>query len=274
MSFRYKGEPLKSISSANVTLSSRRSSSSANVCQGPSRHQGRNAGGFVWKQPGQVLCGVQRIFQQPPQSSLRSPLSIGSVERKVKFNDAYKKAFFTSVDSFERFSAFVEHYIRHLEPAAGPTRKAQDKGLNLAEITMQELKGFFARLKILMAKFFNFITGSRRGYYKIRQHYTILLRDRYSDSSADLLRGEFPALALGISGASLHCLEDLGYAACVGLPAGMVVDALAYLHHSFCPNFITISRQDYFRSYYMWHGWLVRFMFIGTYHCLGKETIP
>ncbi len=88
--------------------------------------------------------------------------------------------------------------------------------------------------------------GSRRGFYKIRQHYQILLGKRYSGSAHDLLRGEFPSLALGISGASLHCLEDLGYAACAGMPPGPVVDAVAYLHHSFCPNFISIPRQGHF----------------------------
>ncbi len=95
-----------------------------------------------------------------------------------------------------------------------------------------------------MSGYLNHTVGSRQGFYKIRQHYAILLRRRYSDSVSELLRGEFPALALGISGASLHCLEDLGYAACVGLPAGPVVDALAYLHHSFSPNFISIPRCD------------------------------
>ncbi len=40
-----------------------------------------------------------------------------------------------------RFSAFVEHYISQLEPASGPTRKAQDKGLNLGESSVEELKG-------------------------------------------------------------------------------------------------------------------------------------
>lgn len=84
--------------------------------------------------------------------------------------------------------------------------------------------------------------GSRRGFYKIRQHYAILLRKRYSDAPLRLLRGEFPPLALGISGASLHCLESLGYAAALGAPAQLVVDALAYLHHSFAPNFLTIPR--------------------------------
>ncbi len=82
----------------------------------------------------------------------------------------------------------------------------------------------------------------RRGFYKIRQHFAILLRDRYGDRAPDLLRGEFPSLALGISGASLHPLEELGAAAAAGAPASLVVDALAYLHHSFCPNFITIPR--------------------------------
>ncbi len=82
----------------------------------------------------------------------------------------------------------------------------------------------------------------RRGFYKIRQHFAILLRDRYGDLPSDLLRGEFPSLALGISGASLHPLEELGAAAAAGAPASLVVDALAYLHHSFCPNFITIPR--------------------------------
>ncbi len=128
--------------------------------------------------------------------------------------------------SKERFSAFVEHYTRQLEPAAGPTRRAQDAGLDLAGVTVAELR------------------GGRRGFYKVRQHYAILLRERYGDRAVDLLRGEFPSLALGISGASLHCLEDLGYAACAGLWPQMVVDALAYLHHSFCPNFITIPRWN------------------------------
>ncbi len=31
--------------------------------------------------------------------------------------------------------------LRHLEPPSGPTRKAQDKGLQLSEVSVQELKG-------------------------------------------------------------------------------------------------------------------------------------
>ncbi len=46
-----------------------------------------------------------------------------------------------STPDFSRFSAFVEHYISQLEPASGPTRRAQDKGIDLAEASVQELKG-------------------------------------------------------------------------------------------------------------------------------------
>ena len=52
-----------------------------------------------------------------------------------------------------------------------------------------------------------FPSGKRSGFYKIRQHYHILLRNKYGDDATQLIRQEFPALALGISGASLHCLE-------------------------------------------------------------------
>ena len=80
--------------------------------------------------------------------------------------------------------------------------------------------------------------GSRRGYYKLRQHYTIAYQSGF-DAGDDGSIGEFlarvtPDLADGISAASLHCLEDIGYALSVGHAQG-VVDAVAYLHHSHNP---------------------------------------
>ena len=77
--------------------------------------------------------------------------------------------------------------------------------------------------------------GARRGYYKLRQHYTILYQSKFADEAiGEFLSRVLPDLADGISAASLHCLEDIGYALSIGHAQG-VVDAVAYLHHSHNP---------------------------------------
>ena len=77
--------------------------------------------------------------------------------------------------------------------------------------------------------------GSRRGYYKLRQHYTILYQNKFVDEAiGEFLSRVMPDLADGISAASLHCLEDIGYALYIGHAQG-AVDAVAYLHHSHNP---------------------------------------
>ena len=76
----------------------------------------------------------------------------------------------------------------------------------------------------------------------MRQHYTIAYQnglDEADESVGEFLARVMPALADGISAASLHCLEDIGYALAVGHAQG-VVDAVAYLHHSHNP--LVVSR--------------------------------
>jgi hypothetical protein len=80
------------------------------------------------------------------------------------------------------------------------------------------------------------IIGSRRGYYKLRQHYTILYQNEFEGIVGDFIRSTLIGSSLvdGISSASLHCIEDLGYALSVGYDQG-TCDAIAYMHHSYSP---------------------------------------
>ena len=62
--------------------------------------------------------------------------------------------------SKEKYSAFIEHYLTQLEPAANSkTRKLQDKDVQDSDI--EKLK------------------GQRSGFYKIRQHFKIQLEQKY-----------------------------------------------------------------------------------------------
>ncbi len=96
------------------------------------------------------------------------------------------------------------------------------------------------------------ISGSRRGYYKLRQHYNILYQTKYAESDngvIEMLRSVVPHnLADGISAASMHCLEDLGYALSVGYDQG-VIDAVAYLHHSHSPLVRLVEESDPAREF-------------------------
>ena len=122
-------------------------------------------------------------------------------------------------------------------------------GKTMMETTIEELKGnpspapFEICHKICL--FNGFFQGSRRGYYKLRQHYTILYQNKFvNEAIGEFLNRVMPDLADGISAASLHCLEDIGYALSIGHAQG-VVDAVAYLHHS--PT--SWSRSCYHTSY-------------------------
>ena len=77
------------------------------------------------------------------------------------------------------------------------------------------------------------ILGKRVNYYSLLQDYTARFSAR-NDSVNDLLRAELPKLIKGSFGSALHPLIHTGYGYSVG-HAGMVIEGLAYMHHSYAP---------------------------------------
>ena len=100
-------------------------------------------------------------------------------------------------------------------------------------------------VSIFLRRLFLFLyKGRRQGFYKLRQHYAILLSRDHDGSVDSLLRSELPSLVPGISPTSaFHAIEDLGYAYSIDYPVG-VCDALAYLHHSYRPMVIRDDSRD------------------------------
>lgn len=77
------------------------------------------------------------------------------------------------------------------------------------------------------------LLGARASYYILVDHYTDLLA-ALNQSTAGLIRDEFPKLSDGLVGSAYHGLIHLGY----GFAAGnsrLVCEGLAYLHHSHMP---------------------------------------
>ncbi|KAI0207802.1 hypothetical protein LSAT2_007545, partial [Lamellibrachia satsuma] len=114
----------------------------------------------------------------------------------------------------DRIERFIDLYSRRLEsPAshAGKTSPATDKRTPPVEDLL----------------------GARASYYILVDHYTDLLA-ALNQSTAGLIRDEFPKLSDGLVGSTYHGLIHLGY----GFAAGnsrLVCEGLAYLHHSHMP---------------------------------------
>lgn len=110
----------------------------------------------------------------------------------------------------------MEHYISQLEAINGPTRRRQDKDYRFGEIPLEELKGTLQTLSFVCNIVWSHLpnAGSRRGYYKIRKHYHVILGSQYEDMICGMVRNELPSLALGMhirSSQSIQCAKLKSY---------------------------------------------------------------
>ena len=77
------------------------------------------------------------------------------------------------------------------------------------------------------------LKGKRVSYYRLLQHFTNLLNDKYKNID-ELIKAEFPKYILGIGCSAVHCLIHLGYGYSIRNER-TVCEAVAYLHHSYLP---------------------------------------
>ena len=87
------------------------------------------------------------------------------------------------------------------------------------------------------------LIGARKSYYKLYDHYTKLLHEKYSDSLSSLVASEFPKLACGMVGSAVHGMIHLGYGYDSKIP-WFVCEGLAYLHYSNVPLNISPEGPD------------------------------
>ena len=77
------------------------------------------------------------------------------------------------------------------------------------------------------------LKGKRISYYRLLKHFQDLLQNKYKNIDA-LIAAEFPKYSLSLGCSALHGTIHLGYGYSMRNER-TVCEALAYLHHSYCP---------------------------------------
>ncbi len=127
----------------------------------------------------------------------------------------------------DQFKRYLEYYAQRLEPTDGPTCEMQSSPRELEDVRQ--------------------LLGKRKNYFQLLDHYKALLEgeDKYNGDLDSFLAKELPDLLPGLVGSALHPLIHMGYGYSLG-DSEMVLEGIAYLHHSYFAPRLRPSLLDHF----------------------------